>query len=422
MGKHRRLFMPSLLVGFSSLLYIDFFVNNFKFSFAGVVFPLVLYIYDESNPISLGFTSGLTILLFRGFFYGLTKNVWGPQYYYLMPEVMFYIAYGFIFYLVRKTINFISHRNIFIIALLSDIISNLLETYLRFGQNLFNLDYNILRSLLIVGLIRAALLWLIVIGYENYKRFLVREEHEERYRNLLRLTSQLKTETYWMEKNMDYIEKVMSKAYNLFTNISEGENKENWAKDALEIATDTHEIKKEYNLIIVGIEDIMSDRLDEKGMYFYELISILKESFEREIRSRDKDIRISYDLGEDFYTNNHYYLMSVLRNLIMNAIDSIGDKGKISVSHEIFQGQHKILVKDNGRGIKKEDLASVFSPGYSTKIDYSTGEINRGLGLALVKSIVEVQLKGKIEVESDYGQGCSFLIAIAVEEMESEKK
>lgn len=414
--------MPSLLVGFSSLLYVDFFINNFKFTFAGVVFPLVLYIYDDSNPISLGFASGFIVFLLRSFFYGISNKLGGSQYYYLMPEVVFYLAYGFIFFLLKKTIDYITYKNIFLLALLADIMSNILESYLRFGKITFDLDYKILRSILLVGLIRAALLWLIVIGYENYKRFLVREEHEERYRNLLRLTSQLKTETYWMEKNMDYIEKVMSKAYNLFTNISEGENKKDWAKDALEIATDTHEIKKEYNLIIVGIEDIMSSKLDEKGMYFYELINILKESFEREIRSRNKDIKISYDLGEDFYTNNHYYLMSVFRNLIMNGLESIGEKGKISVSHEIFQGQHKIVVKDNGRGIKKEELANVFSPGYSTKIDYSTGEINRGLGLALVKSIVEVQLGGKIEVESDYGQGCSFLIAIAVEEMESENK
>lgn len=421
MKKYKKLGIFSLIVGLSSLLYVDFYISNFKFTFAGVMFPLMLYIYDDSNPIIFGFTSGLAVLLFRGFFYGLSNNMWIQQFYYLMPEILFYIVYGFIFYMLKKRIKSINYKNIFIISFVIDVLSNILESYIRLGQDIFAIDYNIVKTLLLIGLIRASLVWLIVIGYEYYKLFLVKEEHDKRYKNLLQLASQLKSETYWMEKNMDYIENVMSKAYQLFTNINEDENKDEWGKEALAIATDIHEIKKEYKMVAVGIEDIMSTRLDNTGMYFHDLIAILQESLDREARGNKKNIDIKYHVGKDFYTSNHYYLMSVLRNLIMNAIDSIEKKGNISVSHRIRQDQHEFKIEDDGKGIREEELENVFSPGYSTKIDYSTGEINRGLGLALVKSIVDVQLKGRIEVNSKAGRGTSFLIWIAIKDLEGVK-
>lgn len=418
MKKYKKLWLFSMIVGLSSLLYVDFYISNFKFTFAAVMFPLMLYIYDEANPITFGFTAGLSVLLFRGFFYGISNNLWIQQFYYLMPEILFYLVYGFIFFLLKKKVKSITYKNIFVISFVIDVLANILESYIRLGQDIFAIDYNIVKTLFLIGLIRAGLVWLIVMGYEYYRLFLVKEEHDKRYRNLLQLASQLKSETYWMEKNMDYIENVMTKAYQLFTNINEGEKQEDWGKEALAIATDINEIKKEYKLVVVGIEDIMSTRLDNTGMYFHDLAAILEESLNREAAEKDKNIEINYHVGENFYTSNHYYLMSVLRNLIMNAIDSIEENGTISVSHKISEGQHAFKIEDSGKGIKEKELENVFSPGYSTKIDYSTGEINRGLGLALVKSIVDVQLKGRMEVSSEAGEGTTFLIWIPIKELE----
>lgn len=419
--KHKKLLISSLVIGLSSLLYVDFYISNFKVSFAGVMIPLILYLYDDSKPIALGFLSGFSVLLFRGFFYSISNGFYFQHFYNLLPEIMFYILYGFLFYIFKKYIKNISHRNIFIISFLIDFFSNTLESTIRLQKNLFEIDSNIVKTLVFIALVRASLVWLIGIAYKYYKLFLVKEEHEKRYKNLLQLTSQLKTETYWMEKNMDYIENVMSKAYQLFINIKEDEKEEDWGKEALEIATGIHEIKKEYKLVAIGIEEILSTRLDKAGMYFRELVTILKESLEREARRKNKDIDIEYRIKKDFYTDKHYYLMSVLRNTIMNSIDSIEEEGHILVSHTISKDQHKFVIKDNGKGIKEEELVKIFSPGYSTKIDYKTGEINRGLGLALVKSIVDIQLKGRVEVDSEVEVGTSFSIWIPIKELEAAK-
>ena len=57
-------------------------------------------------------------------------------------------------------------------------------------------------------------------------------------------------------------------------------------------------------------------------------------------------------------------------------------------------------------------------PGYSTKIDYSTGEVNRGLGLSLVKDIIENQFNGSIEIESEVEKGTKFILSISSENLE----
>jgi two-component system sensor histidine kinase YcbA len=418
MKKYRKIIISSLVVGLSSLLYIDFYIKNFKFSFAGVMFPLLLFMYDEFNPIAFGILSGFSLVVFRGLFYGVFQGPLTEVIIYSMPENIFYIVYGLVFFLISIKFQPITHNKMFVMAALSDTFSNIVEIYIRIGKDLFTSDYEIIKILFLVGAIRAGLVWLMIMGYKYYKLLLVKEEHDRRYKNLLRLTSQLKTEVYWMEKNMAHIEKVMSNAYELFSNIKEDKNREQWSGTALEIAKDVHEIKKEYGLVVMGIEEIMANRLDNTSMYFSELMIILKETLERDIKIQDKEITIRYEMGRNFYTEKHYYLMSILRNIIMNAIDSIEYKGNILVAHTVKNNNHQFIVKDDGCGINDEDLPHIFSPGYSTKIDYNTGQVNRGLGLTLIEKLLKVHLKGSIQVESKVGKGSTFIISIPVKELE----
>ena len=81
-------------------------------------------------------------------------------------------------------------------------------------------------------------------------------------------------------------------------------------------------------------------------------------------------------------------------------------------SHSIDKEDHLFIVADNGIGIDEEGLKHIFSPGFSTKINYDTGEVNRGLGLTIIKYIAEEQLDGKVNVISTKGKGTSFYISI----------
>lgn len=418
MKKRKRFIIASLIVGLSSLLYMDFYVENFKFSFAAVIFPFVLFIYDDFNPIVFGITSGFSLLVFRLLFHILFQGSAMEALYINIPESIFYPIYGTILYMLMEREDFLNQNSMFIFCLISDFISNMVEMYIRIGEGIFKSNSKLVKTLILVAFIRAGLVWLIIIAYKYYKLFLVKEEHNRRYKELLLLISKLKTEVYWMEKNMDHIERVMANAYELFNNINNEIQKDRWAQSALDIAKDVHEIKKEYSSVVTGIEEIVTDGLDATGMYFSELVNILKETMNREIKNQDKDISVEYHIGDDFYTKKHYYLMSIFRNLMTNAIDSIEKKGNISLIHKIENDKHIFMVIDDGSGIEDEDLPHIFSPGYSTKIDYETGQIYRGLGLSIIKNVLEIYLKGEIVVKSKFGEGTIFTIYIPAKELE----
>jgi two-component system sensor histidine kinase YcbA len=106
--------------------------------------------------------------------------------------------------------------------------------------------------------------------------------------------------------------------------------------------------------------------------------------------------------------------MSILANLVQNAIES-GDRDNmnyISLNVVEQKDQLYIKVKDTGEGIEPEHLDNIFKPGFSTKFDVKTGDINRGVGLSLVKGLVEEHFLGTMEVKSKVNEGTKFFIKI----------
>jgi len=96
-------------------------------------------------------------------------------------------------------------------------------------------------------------------------------------------------------------------------------------------------------------------------------------------------------------------LSQLLLNLYLNAIEAMSDGGLLSVSVSKEKKGIAIKISDNGCGIRKEDLAHVFDPYFTTK---SSGT---GLGLAIVNNIVEAH-EGKISIDSNAGKGTTVSI------------
>lgn len=98
----------------------------------------------------------------------------------------------------------------------------------------------------------------------------------------------------------------------------------------------------------------------------------------------------------------------VIENLCKNAVDAMPEgKGNIKVSLFVEQEKAIIEVQDNGKGIAKNKLKTIFEAGYTTK------KRGWGLGLTLVKRIIEQYHHGKIFVKSStIGKGTVFRIEI----------
>ena len=99
-------------------------------------------------------------------------------------------------------------------------------------------------------------------------------------------------------------------------------------------------------------------------------------------------------------------LTRVFNNLIKNAIQACDNDGKLTISIDKLdfdQGKVVVTFKDNGHGIDDETSKKIFVPNFTTKNSGS------GLGLAMVKSILE-QMGASIAFESEVGVGTTFKI------------
>jgi two-component system sensor histidine kinase YcbA len=279
------------------------------------------------------------------------------------------------------------------------------------------MDIEIIKGLILIALLRSAAVLGIVIGIKRYQSFLIKDEHEFRYRRLMMLTASFKSEIYFMNKNMAEIEEVMKKSYFAYKTISENNYPEELKNLSLDIAKNVHEIKKDYIRVIKGLEEMSEDKSDVSCMNIKDIIKILEIDMKEYIARNKLDIILNFNVKVNFDVKDHFYLMSVFMNLINNGIEAMENKkrGILKVLIDEYTNDYVFYISDNGMGIKKDNLDYIYNPGFSTKFDKDTGNIERGIGLALVKDLVENKFKGKISVKSELNKGTVFTINIPKE-------
>src|SRR5947207_1437718 len=146
-----------------------------------------------------------------------------------------------------------------------------------------------------------------------------------------------------------------------------------------------------------------------------------------------KDIKLtrSWEANVDTIRADADQLEQVFLNFFLNAMDAMKRGGELSVSTQIRTGEEwvgamaqangngepqevlRITIRDNGEGIRSEDVPHVFDPFFSTK-DYGTG-----LGLSVVHGIIQ-EHGGQIEVESELQKGTAFHILLPLVRFDSE--
>lgn len=104
-------------------------------------------------------------------------------------------------------------------------------------------------------------------------------------------------------------------------------------------------------------------------------------------------------------------LLSAMNNLVSNGIKYGKDSGYVSISATKVNGRTEIIVADNGIGIPKENLEQIWERFFRIDSVRNDEYGSCGLGLAVVKSIVELH-GGSIFVESEYGAGTRFTILL----------
>ncbi|WP_186430074.1 cell wall metabolism sensor histidine kinase WalK [Clostridium sp. BSD9I1] len=155
-----------------------------------------------------------------------------------------------------------------------------------------------------------------------------------------------------------------------------------------------------------------SIKLNFQRVYLDQLISDICEDFY--MAAENKGIRLHYHAESNKsydVTGDKDKLKQVFINLISNALKFTEEQGDIWISLYTHNKNVIVEIKDNGIGIKREDLAFIFERLY--RGDKSRNEIEgSGIGLTIAKSIVQLH-SGSIDVKSEEGKGTTFKVAFS---------
>ncbi len=117
------------------------------------------------------------------------------------------------------------------------------------------------------------------------------------------------------------------------------------------------------------------------------------------------------------YADEHM-LMSVLHNIISNAIKHSNKEDEITVSAELNDNNMVIQIRDTGEGMTKEIQEKLFKPQVNTLLKAREEKKGAGIGLLLVKEFLN-KSNSEIWVESTEGKGSSFFFTLPVKKLEN---
>lgn len=148
-------------------------------------------------------------------------------------------------------------------------------------------------------------------------------------------------------------------------------------------------------------------RLDEIMAVRFDLLEMIKEEiFNFSQVYPEVDFVVKDEKGNYVVFLDKIKIKQVLINLLVNSIEAFADrKGRIIL--ELADKTDRVLMKviDNGSGMGQEQLEKIFN------IDYSTKEIGTGIGLFVVKRIVELH-RGRIEIETEKDRGTTIILEL----------
>lgn len=169
------------------------------------------------------------------------------------------------------------------------------------------------------------------------------------------------------------------------------------------------------------INDILDLEQLRDGVVPYESIDFAKLVREIITRHEPDAERKAQTLTDRVSTNalqvqgNYRQLSQVVSNLLSNAIKYTPEDGSVSVILEDSKtATLQLAIRDTGYGISKEAQAELFTPFYRVRTKDTAHISGTGLGLSLVKSVVEKH-NGRVWVESQEGEGSTFFVELPID-------
>ncbi len=100
-------------------------------------------------------------------------------------------------------------------------------------------------------------------------------------------------------------------------------------------------------------------------------------------------------------------MRQAVTNLIKNAIQAVGDEGRITIEEKEIAGQPELWIQDNGCGISQDEQKKIFEPFFTTKRE------GTGLGLAITQKTI-LSHQGMLRIKSDEGKGTLMIVSLPI--------
>jgi len=190
-----------------------------------------------------------------------------------------------------------------------------------------------------------------------------------------------------------------------------------------ELTAKQRELISRAQLRLQGLLDLINDLLDvakmEAGFRHFEQVPVqlpeilveIVEFLEAQANVQRVKLKLETAPGLPAILADRRGIEEIFTNLIANAINYSPHGGDVTISIQPQGDFLEARVGDQGIGIEPEELPKIFDKFYRVKSPQTRQVIGTGLGLPIVKSVVEAH-RGSIEVESQVGVGSTFRVLL----------
>ena len=184
--------------------------------------------------------------------------------------------------------------------------------------------------------------------------------------------------------------------------------------EALEVIRKNATTQAELINDLLDISRIVSGtlKLQVKNLSLRDVINEVGESFRTALQAKSLELQLSMAKGEQAILGDPVRIKQIFTNLVNNAIKFTPKGGRIGVSIRQSHSNYLIEVSDTGKGIEPENLLRIFER--FTQLHDSHGRTGMGLGLSIVKSLVDMH-GGDIQASSEgKNRGSSFRVSLPI--------
>lgn len=157
-------------------------------------------------------------------------------------------------------------------------------------------------------------------------------------------------------------------------------------------------------------------RLEFRPLNFYDILKNVVNSQKPQAENKNISLEFFADAEDKTVFGDSVRLHQIFTNLISNSLKFTPEGGNISIDLKTVGRNIEVAVKDNGNGINPEFLPRIFTQFAQGDEKISKDQTGLGLGLSIVKTLVEKH-KGSVRADSDgFGKGSTFTVTLPLSE------